>query len=348
MVRIRTAVVILLAGAVAVTVVGCKSKDQPRLLSAWPVATLERVVPKPPTPPRWPLTGLPAPSAAATKRRVMAVKIENSVEARPQTGLQSADVVYEEVTEGGITRFNSLFQSKLPKLVGPVRSARLADLWIVPQYHALLFFSGANTQVNKAINRVGIPNLSEDAGVSYPYVRLNTRRAPHNLYLYPARGYEEAKRRKMSVVGVTKPLQHLRRSGEGTVTVNSIYVPFSTYNKVLWTYDRATKSYKRANNGRRFVDADTGKQLTAKNVVVMWARHIPQGKSKWGDEMYDITLGGSGRAVVFRSGQQFPGTWTASKNTPPQFKDANGKPVQLERGNTWIEVVSPSTNITLK
>jgi hypothetical protein len=278
----------------------------------------------------------------------MAVKFENSPEARPQTGLQSADVVYEEVTEGGITRFNSLFQSKLPKIVGPVRSARLADLWIAPQYHALLFFSGANAKVNNVINRVGIPNLSEDAGVSYPYFRATDRYAPHNLYLYTAKGYEEARRRKMAITGTTKPLQHLRRSGEGTVTVKSIYVPFSTVNKVLWTYDPATKSYKRTNNGRAFIDRDTGKQLTAKNVVVIWARHIPQGKSKWGDEMFDIALGGSGRAVVFRNAQQFPGTWTASKNTPPLFKDAKGKPVQLERGNTWIQVISPATNITLK
>lgn len=348
MLRIRTLVVTLLLVAVALAAVGCSAKEQPKLLSAWPIATLERVVPKPPTPPRWPLTGLPAPNNAATKRRVMAVKIENSPESRPQTGLQSADVVYEEVTEGGITRFNSLFQSKLPKVVGPVRSARLADLWIVPQYHGLLFFSGANTRVNTVINRAGIPNLSEDAGVSFPYYRATDRYAPHNLYLNPAKGYVEAKRRKMAITGTTKPLQHLRRSGEGTVTVKSIYVPFSPVNKVLWTYDPASKSYKRTNNGRSFVDRDTGKQVTAKNVVVLWARHIPQGTSKWGDQMYDIQLGGSGRAVVFRDGQQFPGTWTANKNTPPSFKDANGKPVQLERGNTWIQVLMLDQNITLK
>jgi hypothetical protein len=346
--RIRVSVAFLLLVVLAASAFGCRAKSQPTLISAWPTASAERVVPKPPTPPRWPLTGLPAPSAAATKRRVLSIKVENSPEARPQTGLQSADVVYEEVTEGGITRFNSLFQSKLPRIVGPVRSARLADLWIVPQYHALLFFSGANGRVNNAINRAGIPNLSEDAGVSYPYFRASDRYAPHNLYLDVAKGYVEAKRRKMAITGTTKPLEHLRRSGDGTVTINSINVPFSPVNKVLWTYEPATKSYARVNNGRPFIDRDTGKQLKAKNVVVMWARHIPQGKSKWGDEMYDIQLGGSGRAVVFRDGQQFPGTWSANRNTPPQFKDANGKPIQLERGNTWIQVVMPSTNITLK
>ncbi len=348
MVRVRRWLSVALVALIAVGVVGCSQKERAKLVSAWPTASVEHVVPKPATPPRWPLTGMPAKNAAAIKRRPLSIKIENSDAARPQSGLQSADVVYEEVTEGGITRFNTIFQSKLPKVVGPVRSARLADLWIVPQYNALFFFAGANSRVNTVIRRANLPNLSEDNGVSYPYYRASDRYAPHNLYLNLLKGYEEAKRRGLSVTAKVKPMQHLRGSGEGTRTVNSIYVPFSPVNKVTWTYDPATKSYRRVNNGRAFIDRDTGKQVTAKNVVVMWARHIPQGKSKWGDQMYDIELGGSGRAVVFRDGQQFPGTWTANRNTPPSFRDADGKPVQLERGNTWIQVVMPSTNITLK
>jgi hypothetical protein len=166
--------------------------------------------------------------------------------------------------------------------------------------------------------------------------------------MVPAKGYVEAKRKGMSVTGPPKPLEHLRRSGEGTVTVKSIYVPLSPANNVLWTYDGATKSYKRRNNGQVHVDRGTGKQITAKNVVVMWARHRPVGVSKWGDEMYDIVLGGSGRAVVFRDGQEFAGTWYADRTTPPRFKDAAGSQILLERGNTWIEVVMPSINITMK
>lgn len=348
MVRVRIAIATLLAVVLAVLVVGCGSKGELKLTSAWPKATVEPTVAKPPSPPRWPLTGLPAKNANEVKRRALSVKIENSVPARPQNGLQQADVVYEEVTEGGITRFNCIFHSTLPKIVGPVRSARLADLWIVPQYNALFFFAGANTQVNRAIAKAGLPNLSEDTGVVYPYYRASDRFAPHNLYLNVRKGYVEAKRRGMAIVGAPKPFDHLRRSGETTVAVKSIYVPLSTVNTVTWTYDAASKSYKRVNDGRIFIDRGTGKQVTAKNVVVMWARHIPKGKSKWGDEMYDIALGGSGRAVVFRDGQQLPGTWSANRTTPPSFKDAAGRPIQLERGNTWIEVVMPSVNITLK
>ena len=92
------------------------------MVANWPEADTERTVAKPAEPPRWPLTGLEAPSAEAITQRVVSVKIENSAEARPQTNLQLADVVYESVTEGGITRFNAIFHSQAPEVVGPVRS----------------------------------------------------------------------------------------------------------------------------------------------------------------------------------------------------------------------------------
>jgi len=114
------------------------------VVSNWPGATGERPAPKPAEPLVWPLTGLTAPSSEAISSRVVSVKIENSREARPQAALQSADVVYESVTEGGITRFNALFHSQAPTTVGPVRSARLSDTDIVPQYKALFCFSGAS------------------------------------------------------------------------------------------------------------------------------------------------------------------------------------------------------------
>ena len=117
---------------------GCKK--QAEVVASWPAADSERSVVKPAEPPRWPLTGLEAPSAEAVTQRVVSVKIENSPEARPQTNLQLADVVYESVTEGGITRFNAIFHSQSPDLIGPVRSARLSDTYIVPQYHALFGF----------------------------------------------------------------------------------------------------------------------------------------------------------------------------------------------------------------
>ncbi|MDZ4063566.1 MAG: DUF3048 domain-containing protein, partial [Coriobacteriia bacterium] len=184
--------------------------------SAWPVASVERSVDKPPAPLRWPLTGLGAPDEKAVGRRPFSVKIENSPAARPQTGIQRADVVYESLVEGGITRFNCIFHSEQQGIRGPVRSARLSDLYVVPQYNALFAFSGANATVNGRIRRADIDNLSEDAGVSYPYYRSTSKAAPHNLFVDMAKLKEEAKRRKMTLSGGVEPFLFERRKSETT------------------------------------------------------------------------------------------------------------------------------------
>ena len=155
---VLVAVIVLALVLVAGGLLACKKQD-PEVVAAWPEADTERTIAKPAEPPRWPLTGLEAPSAEETVQRVVSVKIENSSESRPQTNLQLADVVYESVTEGGITRFNAIFHSQAPENVGPVRSARLSDTYIVPQYHALFGFSGASPTVNAAVNAAGIENL---------------------------------------------------------------------------------------------------------------------------------------------------------------------------------------------
>jgi hypothetical protein len=166
--RILTIVLVLALLAVGATACKRKAGD---VVSNWPDAKSERSTDKPVEPPRWPLTGLDAPSADAILQRVVSVKIENSPEARPQTNIQLADVVYESVTEGGITRFNCIFHSQAPDLIGPVRSARLSDLYVVPQYHAVFAFSGASPTVNAAVVAAKLENLSQDAGISAPYHR---------------------------------------------------------------------------------------------------------------------------------------------------------------------------------
>jgi hypothetical protein len=136
--------------------------------TAWEPIVVDDTAMKPPEPTSWafPLTGAQTEDEAATLNRTLSVKIENTPDARPQTGLSSADVVYETIAEGGITRFNCLFQSQVPQEVGPVRSARLSDLSIVPQYDALFFFSGANPYVVDQIAAAGLPNMSHGAAGS--------------------------------------------------------------------------------------------------------------------------------------------------------------------------------------
>ncbi len=267
------------------------------------------------------------------------MKIENSPQARPQIGINSADVVYETITEGGITRFNCIFHSKVPATVGPVRSARLSDLWVVPQYDALFFFSGASSSVNARVRSAGLPDLSEDAGVSRPYWRSRERSAPHNLMLDTVKARAEAKARGLATTARLEPLAFDRRSLESTPAVARIDIPFSPASSVTWVYDAASGTYLRSNNGREHRDGETGQQVRADNVVVMWVRYRPVSRDKVGSTTYDIELGGKGRVSIFRDGTRFDGEWRAGPDAPPVFRAKDGTPLKLAVGRTWFEVI---------
>lgn len=341
---------LLIATLVAFLLVsGCGKKGAaPTVSSAWPRADSEKVVPKPPTPPRWPMTGLLAPNAALIHRRVLSVKVENSPAARPQTALNQADIVYESLAEGGITRFNALFQSKEPPIIGPVRSARLSDTWIVPQYNALFFFAGASSFVTRALQKVGIALLSEEQGVNRPYFRTS-RPAPHNEYLKTSVGRAEARRRGYPTTQTLRPFAFDFRPIETTLTVSRIDIPFSFAQRTTWSYDRSAKVYLRQNNGVRHIDAATGEQVRAKNVVVLWAKMRSTGHpDKNGSPTFDIVLGGRNRAAVFHDGGQWNGVWIADRKSPPVFRADNGKLIRLTTGNSWFEVIPTNLNISLK
>lgn len=344
----RIVTVVLLLCAIALTTAGC-AKKRVDVMAVWPQASVEQTIAAPPIPITWPLTGLSAPSKEAIRRRPLSIKIENSPAARPQTGLNSADVAYETVTEGGITRFHLVFQSTLPRIVGPVRSARLSDMWIVPQYHGIFFYSGASSSVTARVRAARLPDMSQDRGVSYPYSRSSARPAPHNLYLDTTKAYADAKRRKISVVANVPVLDFgLASSATSGTPASSVYIPFSSFNNVTWTWDAKRGVWLRQNNRRVHRDAQTGKQVAAKNVVVMWARYTPASSDKVGSTTYDIKLGGEGRVSVFRDGRFYDGKWIASRGTPPRFIDRTGKPIKLAPGNTWVQVINLNVNITMR
>lgn len=350
---VHKSISVLLTVALGVTLsalliisLGCGSGEV-KVTSPWPKADVERVVDKPAPPPIWPLTGLPSPSSdTPVKRRLVSVKIDNSPVARPQSGLQAADVVYESITEGGITRFNCFFHSQVPRTVGPVRSARLIDVKVVPQYAALFAFSGANSRVNAAVRAAAIDNLSQDAGVRNGYSRSRARRAPHNLYLDLTEIRAEAVRRGFSPTQTIRPLAFERGSDtkKGAIAAKGISIPFSPGSRVEWTYDASRDVYVRVNNGAVHKDALTGEQIHAKNVVVMWAKVTPAAPAG----TYDIQMVGSNRASVFRNGVRIDGTWRATASAPPTFTAADGTPIRLTPGNTWFQVVSTDVNITIR
>jgi len=341
--RVKHAVLAILVALAVFGSAGCKP-DAVVVTSPWPTANAERVVPEPPVPPRWPYTGKEALADEDVTRRPLSVKIENSDAARPQIGLNSADVVYETVVEGGITRFNAIYHSKVPKTLGPVRSARLSDQWIVPQYDALLFFSGRSGSVGAVLAKRDIPVL-EHGRVPSAYFRVGNRSAPHNLLLDTKKAFKVADAKGHRMTSEAIPLQFDRRSDSSTPTVDRIDIPFSTSNKVRWEWDADAGVFKRWNDGSVHKDQATGKQLSANNVVVMWADYTEATHDMVGSVTWDIDMGGEGKASVFKNGKRYDGTWKADRKTPPTFTDEEGNPIKLHVGRTWFQVVPEDVKI---
>lgn len=342
--RWATGVVFVLL--VSLMLAGCGDK-RAEVSSPWPVADAERTIAEPPLPARWPFTGRDADSDQDVTRRPLSVKIENSRVSRPQYGLNSADVVYETIAEGGITRFNCIFHSKVPGKLGPVRSARLSDQWVVPQYDGLLYFSGRSKSVGSVLAKHDIPVL-EHGRIPRAYYRVSDRNAPHNLMLDTKKAVQEAEKKGHRMTADVTPLKFERASDESTPSVSRIDIPFSNYNKVRWEYDEDSGRFERFNDGNVHRDASSGNQVSANNVVVMWAKYTEARQDMVGSVTWDINLGGEGKVSVFKDGKRYDGTWKADRSAPPTFYGEDGEPIKLTVGRTWLQVIPTSVKIKVK
>ncbi|MDR1953655.1 MAG: DUF3048 domain-containing protein [Clostridiales Family XIII bacterium] len=307
------------------------------------------VVPEPPETYPWPYVGTETTDAAIVKNRPLSVKIENSSAARPQMGLNEADIIYETMVEGGETRFNCIFQSTIPDEVGPVRSARHSDLWIVPQYQGLFFYSGANAEVLGKLRKIDIGDMSHNAAGSL-YHRVSFRSAPHNLYLELSKAYEKA-----AEIGIETSSENLTPLKFGvsdavpTATASALTVSFASKSAARWDWNAERQVYLRTQGGGPHKDATTDEQIFSTNVVVIVAEYTKaQTLDPAGNPTYDTNLGGTGKAIVFKDGMQYDCQWTADKDTPPKFTDAAGKEITLNPGRTWIEVPTPAISITIE
>jgi hypothetical protein len=345
--RARTIWLPLAAAATLLAMTGCAGRGA-TLATSWPRADSERVITAPSTPARWPLTGLEAPSRDALAARIVAVKIENSPAARPQSGLDQADVVYETLTEGGATRFLALFQSQAPPVVGPVRSARSSDLWVVEQYRAVFAHVGGETALLDQFRSRKLDDLDQYFDPA-AYWRAPDRPAPHNVYTDISKVRAQAVAHGMAGTQTVAALRFDDAPVTATPTVSAVSIPFDPTNVVEWRYDTATRTFARSINGQPHADRVSGQQYRADNVVVMWAKTQPRTHvDANGVRALDIVLTGSGQATVLRDGVRTEGTWTAGESAPPSFKAADGTPIGLTPGRTWFEVVPLATNIAIR
>ncbi len=277
----------------------------------------------------FPLTGLPGSSAAPA----VVVKIDNSSKARPQAGLNDADVVIEEEVESGITRFAAIFHST-DAVVGPVRSGRTTDLSFLHSLgRAGLVYSGANSITDTLLRQVDdVANYS--AARSGGFWRQTGRSAPSNLFADTA---------DFRSVGSAPPAWfHVGTPTVAGDTVSTVSVQFPS-SSATWTWDGA--AWLRRQNGTAHVTAD-GSQVSAANVIVVETPRVATGMvDSAGSVVPEFVWAGQGNAVVFTGGQRYEGVWTRSRlSEPAVFTTAEGQVLNIAPGRTWIEIVEPGNH----
>jgi hypothetical protein len=303
-----------------------------------------------PTGPPSPFTGLPV-DPATLERALLIVKIENSENARPQSGMDAADIVIEELVEGGITRFMVMFHSDLPDVAGPIRSARPVDVELLGGFGASGFaYSGARPEVQGLLGAT--PSVKVVEGVD-GFFRDDRRRAPHNLYLRPASVLdvvESRGARPLNDIGwvfdpvppddaLTCPASAPACADPGA----SVVIEMSRSFRSGWTYDFVAGVYRRDQNGVPFEASGSG-DIGAANVVVLATRHYV-GASGY-DETDATTLGAP--AIVLRDGNRYAARWvkpTAGDLLLIQTPD--GRPFPLKPGPTWIHLPEATRMPTL-
>jgi len=304
-----------------------------------------KAIPKPPKPTTEPshLTGVEVP-VEMNARPITGVMIENSPDARPQSGLKDAGIVYEAIAEGGITRFLALYQEGQPDYIGPVRSARPYYLdWLMP-FEAAIAHVGGSPEALAQIKSLGVRDLDQFANAG-AYQRISQRYAPHNVYTSMAQLDALQKAKGFASSNFT-PYDRKKEAPNATPTARSIDFGLSgfLYNP-HYDYDVATNSYKRSEGGKPHVDEKSGTQLQPKVVVALVMAYAIQSDGKHSE----YTTTGSGVMYVFQDGIVTQGTWAkADRKAPFKFTDANGAVLKLNAGQTWITAVGLQSGVSYK
>lgn len=327
-----------------------------------------------PEPITCPLCGIAVSGLPAIDRRPLAVKVENDPASRPQSGLDKACVVYEEVTEGDITRFMAVFLCREVDPIGPVRSARPADIELVFPYSAIFAHCGGGEPTLAIIQASGIADLDQFAWPG-AYWRARDRRAPHNLYTsteklrasgdpaFPFHGEvaspfeflgneqqakmesERAKEIKKADAQQSSPNPDYVPS---MTVVRNVYIPYTAACAVQYTYDSSTGRFMRFVAGKPHIDRTAAGQLAADNVIVQYVTEVPSGiVDVNGVDSPELGVLGLGRAQLFVRGRLIDANWAkSSRGEHTRYTDNSGNAIKLKPGTTWIELVPTSKQAT--
>lgn len=293
-----------------------------------------------------PLTGLPVQDPVILDRRPVMMKVANyPAIGRPHSGLSLADIVFEYWIGEGANRFMALYYGKDSTKVGPMRSARLIDVQLVPMYQGILgFVSAYETIYSKIVGALGNRAITESPSTC-PAICDDGRHIVISVF-----GNTQAMTQLSTKLGVSNARPNLDGMRfdpavpSGGKAGSDLLVQYSFYNRGEWQYDQASGTYLRlienvdAKNNLTMiplVDALDNKQLAFNNVVVLFAYYIQYAPSEHDVTVKDNTAGR--RAILFRNGQAYEITWkSVGANKPIEFFDAKGQPMAFKPGNSWF------------
>ena len=297
-----------------------------------------------------PLTGrLVSPAAAV--RHPIAIMIDDQFDARPQSGFNSASIVWQAPAEGGIPRYMMVFQENIPTDVGPVRSSRYYYVAWASELRALYAHAGGSPQALNALRALGNGQLVYNAdefrwGGSFH--RISTRFSPHNLYTSGAKLRAIAKTVGAKDGPIKWPWTFARDAVIGYRPIGGRIVVSYQANTIRYDYDRASNTYRRSVTGeKRQVDVAAKSRVAPKNVIVMLMHFGPLNDNNPKKHRLEAQFLGSGPAWISTNGITIKGTWKkASLKSPTRFFDKAGHQVVLTIGQTFIQVMKTTDAIS--
>lgn len=276
------------------------------------------------------LSGLKVNDEASITKPVTAVMIENSPDARPQSGLKEAEIVFEAIAEAGITRFMALYQNSNPEIIGPVRSVRIYYVNWLAGFDASIAHAGGSDEALAEVRNGNYRDLDQFFNAN-TFWRSTDRYAPHNLYtssqklneINTAKGYTESNFTAFNRIdGATAE----------TLDATNINVKISSYLfNSSYSYDAESNSYKRLQAGEPHFDREKG-QITPSAIVVLKVNEYTLA-----DGHESIESIGTGNAIIFQNGTAINAVWKKdSKTSQIILTDAVGTEIPIVRGQTWI------------
>lgn len=284
----------------------------------------------------YPLTGIG--SQTKTDGRAVAVMINNHPKARPQSGLHKADIVYEVLAEGDITRFLAVFQSEQPDNIGPVRSARDYYIELAKGLNALYIAHGWSEEAKEMLEGDYIDHLNGMAYDGTLFKRSKTRKAPHNSYISYENVLKGAKQKKYSMEKSPPAFTFYTEEQSKTITGNDAQTAMVTYSKSTisdstYEFDSSIGKYKRFSGGEQTIDLDTKDPVLLDNVFIIEAEHrVVDSVGR-----RDIDLESGGRGYLLQMGKVMKVEWRNRNGLIVPF--LNGEEAPLVPGKTWVNVV---------